>query len=279
MHITGARRARRPRRAGHPEGRQPVPRRLGVGRQHPLQGHEAAGLALRRHPQPDGGPLAGQDRARRDAARPVPPLQRRRPHHLRGRRDHPAAGGQRRPAGPDRRRQLRLHLRRPRRARAGCGPSTSRSWAAARSTTTAGWPRRSAPGCRGCPGCRRASPTGPPTRTPGSCTTSTRTGPRPTTSPTQMPEKLAQLKETVHHRGGQEQRLPDRRRPVDPDPAPRAADLDALPRVELHRRHHPDARVLRPGPRQPGQPGHHRRSTSPTTPAACSTRSAAPAAA
>ena len=71
------------------------------------------------------------------------------------------------------------------------------------------------------------------------------------------------MKEIVRHRGGQEQRLPDRRRPLDPDPAPRAADLHALPRVELHRRHHPHAGVLRTRARQPGQPRHHRRSTLP----------------
>ena len=47
------------------------------------------------------------------------PLQRRRPDDLRDPRDHPAAGRQRRPAGPDRRRQLRLRPRRPRRRRAG----------------------------------------------------------------------------------------------------------------------------------------------------------------
>ena len=55
---------------GSPEGRQPVPRRLGVGRQHAVQGHEAARLASRRHPQPDGDALARTDRARPDAARP-----------------------------------------------------------------------------------------------------------------------------------------------------------------------------------------------------------------
>ena len=70
-----------------------------------------------------------------------------------------------------------------RRPRAGCSPSTSRSWAAAPSTTTAGWPRPSARASRGCPGFRRASASGRPTRTSGSSTTSTRTGPRPTTSP------------------------------------------------------------------------------------------------
>ena len=41
----------------------------------------------------------------------------------------------------------------------------------------------------------------------------------------QMPEKLAQMKELFLIEAAQEQRLPDRRRPVDPDPAPRAADL------------------------------------------------------
>ena len=111
QHIAALDALGRPRRARFAEDRQPVPRRLGLGRQHALQGDEAPRLALRRHAQPDGGPLAGEDQARRDAALAVPSLQRHRPDDLRDRRHHAAAGGQRCPAGPDRRRELRLHLR------------------------------------------------------------------------------------------------------------------------------------------------------------------------
>ena len=45
----GARRTRRTRRARLTQDRQPVSRRLGLGRQHALQGNQASGLALRRH--------------------------------------------------------------------------------------------------------------------------------------------------------------------------------------------------------------------------------------
>ena len=38
---------------GRAQGRQHVPRRLGVGGQHALPFHQARGRALRRHPQPD----------------------------------------------------------------------------------------------------------------------------------------------------------------------------------------------------------------------------------
>ena len=63
----------------------------------------------------------------------------------------------------------------------------------------------------------------------------------------------------VRDRGGPQQRLSDRRRALDPGLAPRAADLDAVPRMELRARHHPDAGVLRPGARQPRQPRDDRR--------------------
>ena len=127
-----SRRARGPRRARLAEDRQPVPRRLGLGGQHPVQGHEAAGVAPRRHAQPDGRALAQRDQARPDPSHTVPSLQRSRADDLRRRRHHPAARRQRHPAGPDRRRQLRLHLRRPQAPKDGCARSTSRSWAAAR---------------------------------------------------------------------------------------------------------------------------------------------------
>ena len=123
----------------------------------------------------------------RDAAHPVPPLQRRRPHDLRGRRDHPAAGGQRRPAGPDRRRQLRLHLRRRRRRGPAADPVLRGH----------GQPRdlpRRLDGLR----VRPPSPVGPrPSARDrrldprpghlGAVPPRRRTGPRPTTSPTRCP--------------------------------------------------------------------------------------------
>ena len=181
----GAERARRARRARLAEDRQHVSRRLGLGRQHALQGHQARRLALRRHAQPDGGALAGEDQARRDAAPAVPPRQRHRPDDLRGRRHHAAARGQRRPAGPDRRRQLRLHLRRREGARAASARSISRSWAAAPSITTAGWRRAFGPRTPWVPGLppgiqRMDARQGQV----GALQPRTRTGRRPTTSPT-----------------------------------------------------------------------------------------------
>ncbi len=178
----GSGRARRPRRARLPQGRQPVPRRLGLGRQLPVQGHEAARLAPGRDAQPDGRPLAGPDRSEPDSTHPVPPLQRRRAHDLRGARHHPAPSGQRGPPGPDRRRQPGLHLRPARRPGPAADP-VLRGHGQPRDL-----PRRldgvrvRAPSSVDARSSAKASRTGPPTRTSGSCTTSTRTGRRPTTS-------------------------------------------------------------------------------------------------
>ena len=162
---------------GSPKTDNHVPRRLGLGRQHPVQGDQARRLALRRHAQPDGRPLAGEDQARRDAALAVPPRQRHRPDHLRGRRHHAAAGGQRHPAGPDRRRQLRLHLRRRRRPRAGKRTQYFEIMGS-RAIYHDGWmASRLRPAHPvGARACRQASASGRPTRTSGSSTTSTRTG-------------------------------------------------------------------------------------------------------
>ena len=54
----GAEGTRRPRRARRPEDRQHVPRRLGLGGQHALPGHQADGRLFRRHPPADGRVLA-----------------------------------------------------------------------------------------------------------------------------------------------------------------------------------------------------------------------------
>ena len=109
----GARGAGRPRRPRRTQGRPRLPRRMGLGGQHALQGHHDPGRALRRHPQPDGRALAGPDHARHHAATTVPSLQRRRPDDLRDPRHHAASRGQRRRPGVTRRREHRLHLRRP----------------------------------------------------------------------------------------------------------------------------------------------------------------------
>ena len=179
----GARGTRRARRARLAQDRPHVPCGMGLGRQHALQGHEAPGLAFRRHAQPDGRPLAGEDQARCDPAAAVSPRQRRRPDDLRDRRHHPAAHGERRRAGPDRRRQFRLFFRRSE----GQGPAAHPVF------RNHGQPRHlsrrldglrlRAAASRGFRGCRPAFGNGRRTRTSGSFTISTRTGARPTTSP------------------------------------------------------------------------------------------------
>ena len=62
-------------------------------------------------------------------------------------------------------------------------PSISRSWAAAPSITTAGWPALSGRDFRGFPDCRPASGSGRRTRMSGNSTTWRRTGAKPTTLP------------------------------------------------------------------------------------------------
>ena len=69
-HRTAARGARGTGRPGCPrrtQERPDLPLRMGLGRQHPLQGHHDPGRVLRRHPQPDGHPVAGEDHS------PIPP--------------------------------------------------------------------------------------------------------------------------------------------------------------------------------------------------------------
>ena len=192
----------------------------------PVQGHEAAGLAPRRHPQPDGGPLAGA------GSRPTPTPRAQFHHcndvvpdHLRGRRHHPAARGQRRP--------------RRTRSTASASPTPSTTPRAdgrlrtqyfevmgSRAIYHDGWMASAfGPRLPWVPGLPPGIDDWTPTRTPGSSTTSTRTGPGP--RPRRADARQARAAEgDLRHRGRQEQRLPDRRRPVDPDPAPRAADLD-----------------------------------------------------
>ena len=103
---------------GRAQGRQHVPCRLGVGRQHPVPVHQARRRALRRHAQPDGRLLAEGDQAGQDAAVAVPPRQRHRANPLRSDRHQAPRGSERVQAGPDGRREHGVHLRR----RQGSGP-------------------------------------------------------------------------------------------------------------------------------------------------------------
>ena len=148
----------------------------------PVQGDEAAGLPPGWHAQPDGGPLAGEDhaRTRRRAASSCTAT-------TSCRRSMSCSASPRPGSSTASRRTRSTASASPtpstsRTPRAGTGPSTSRSWAAGRSTTTAGWRRRSAPGRHGSRDFRPGWPSGHLTMTSGSCTTSTRTGPRRTIS-------------------------------------------------------------------------------------------------
>ena len=213
-----------------------------------------------------------------DAAHPVPPLQRRRPDDLRDRRHHPAAGGQRRPAGPDRRRQLRLHLRRP----DAPGPAAHpvlRDHGQPRDL-----PRRlDGLGVRAAP----ALGPGPAARHPDWTPDQDDVGalqPRRGLVAGQRPRRRdageARPDEgAVRDRGGQEQRLPDRRRALGrPSSTPscgsrRRTTSGTSPATSSGCRSSARRRSAT------SQPRHHRRRHPGRTPTACSTRSAAPAAA
>ena len=87
-------------------------------------------------------------------------------------------------------------------------PSTSRSWAAAPSTTTAGWPRRSVPGCRGSRACRPASRSGHPTTTRGSSTTSTSDWSQAHDLAADHPDKVAAMRELFAIEAARNRALP-----------------------------------------------------------------------
>ena len=55
------------------QGREHVPRRLGLGRRHAISLYETGRFAFRRHAQSNGDLLAEGDQARRNAAASVPP--------------------------------------------------------------------------------------------------------------------------------------------------------------------------------------------------------------
>ena len=173
----------------------------------------------------------------------VPPLQRRCSDDLRSRWHHAAPGGERDPPRPDRRRELRLRLRR---RRPGRLQTQYFEIMGSRAIYHDGWmASASDPGFPGCPGCPPESRSGRRTRTSGSSTTSPRTGRKP--RPRGDPAREAGADEgTVRDRGGPQQRLSHRRWPLDPGLPSRTAHIDAVPRVELHRGHHPHAEFCAP---------------------------------
>ncbi len=99
-------------------------------------------------------------KADRDAAPAVPPRDRHRADDLRTDEDHAAACRERLRAGSDRRRQHGVHVCRSEGARARARRSSSTSWRAAGSTTTAGSRVRRVRASRGSAECRRASRSG-----------------------------------------------------------------------------------------------------------------------
>ena len=99
-----------PRCARRPEDRQHVPRRMGVGRQHAVPGHQTDGCLLRWHPPADGRRVAATHQGGSDAPATVPSRDRHRADDLRTDQDHAAPRGERIPAGSDRWRQHGLHV-------------------------------------------------------------------------------------------------------------------------------------------------------------------------
>ena len=230
-----------------------------LGGQHALQGNQARRLALRRHAQPDGGALAGEDQARHDAAPAVPPRQRHRADDLRDRRHHAAARRER-------------HSSRTR--------STASAWPTRSATRTAkgrkttqyfeimgsraiyhdGW---------------MASAFGP--REPWA--TGTPPGIREWTPDKDkwelynVDEDWSQANDLADQNAGEargsetalsdrsdeEQGAAHRRRPLDTRHASGAAHFNAVQGVDLRGKHDPDAGVRRTGPRQQGQSGYDRR--------------------
>ena len=131
----------RARGLGHRHDGPALLRRLGLGRQLPVPLGQAGRLASRRHPRPDGRPLAEADRR---AGRPplaVHARHRRRPDHPRSRRRAAADAHRRRRAAADARDELPLPRSTTRTPPSGTRSSTSRSSATARCTRTAGGSR------------------------------------------------------------------------------------------------------------------------------------------
>ncbi len=174
------------RRDRRPRSLQPLPLGLDVRGQHALPSLEARDLPRRRL-RPLHRLLARRHPGQRRGAHPVRPHHRHGAHRARPAPPHaPGHHPGRHPVAPPGR-ELRPHLRRRRALPPSTTPSTSRCWATAPSTTTAGGrsalgrgPRSPKPAwASGSPSRPRSSRSS--TRRGGSSTTSTRTSPRAAT--------------------------------------------------------------------------------------------------
>ena len=103
---------------------QPHGRAVDLGLRHALLLDQADRLALRRHAARDVHLLAGPHQGRGRHPQPVPSHHRRRSHPAGSQRYPSTRFGGRHPAKPDRRHELRLHLRPGQRQRAVAAPHT-----------------------------------------------------------------------------------------------------------------------------------------------------------
>ena len=128
---------------GITKDRQHVSRRLGMGRQYAVQGHQAAGVLLRWYSQSDGGFVAKEDQAEHRCSFTVPSRDRYRSNAVRDPWHYATENRQRPSADADRWNQLCLHVQRWIRSARKRRCSSSITTAVERSTRTAGWLARS----------------------------------------------------------------------------------------------------------------------------------------
>ncbi len=126
------------RQMGHSGGLQPLCGWLGSRNGHAVPMDQAGRLALGRDTERDDRPLAEWHRGQGRVAPPIPPRDRRGPHHPRSCGNPGSDVRQRHPAGASRRVRNELLLRRCRGPRTPTRPSTSRCSSIEGSTTTAG---------------------------------------------------------------------------------------------------------------------------------------------
>ncbi|NKS30642.1 sulfatase-like hydrolase/transferase [Rhodococcus hoagii] len=242
---------------GSPKTDNMYPRRVGVGGEHAVQGNEAAGLASRRHPQPDGCAVA-----REDPADPAPRTQFLHcndivptfyellgitaPRTVNGIAQDPIDGASFASTLVDR--------------DAKAGKLTqyfeimgSRAiyhdgWMASAFGPRAPWVPGLPGGVRGLEPRRRHLGALPPRRG-----LDPEPGPRPGT-----PGEARPAAGDLRDRGGAEQCPPRGRRSLGRSHPPRTENLDALHELGVHGRHRPDARVLRTCVGQQGKQGHRR---------------------
>ena len=144
-------------------------------------------------------------------------------------------------------------------AKGASARSTSRSWAAAPSITTAGWRPPSARARRGFPGLPKGIREWTPDKDKWELYNLDEDWSQANDLADKMPQKLADMKDVFLIEFAKNQGLSHRRRSLGSRPAPGAAEGDALHRMDLPRRNHAHAGVLRTGARQQAERRHDRR--------------------